>query len=297
MTTIAVVADLHTNCTVGLCPPVVQLDDGGTYHASKAQQAIYDDWGQYWQEAKRRKRGKLYAVIDGDLCDLNRHDGVGLITHNRADIVRMALTVLEPVADVSDRIFIIRGTEAHVGEHAYLEELIAREIGATPDEEAGTFTWWWLPLDTDGLLIDIAHHPETGGNMPQTEDAAVGRNSFIIRARCLEHGLRVPDIAIRAHKHQINDSGAKTKKPLVLWTPSWQLTTNYGYRLGAGGIVRPLGGWFIDCENGTYQHECMKFVMGSKKSWSESTDAPKETLLSRFASLWASKTSQTTREP
>jgi len=39
---VAVVADTHPNSTVGLCPPEVELDDGGTYHASKAQRWLWE---------------------------------------------------------------------------------------------------------------------------------------------------------------------------------------------------------------------------------------------------------------
>ena len=39
-------ADQHVNSTVGLCPPAVTLDDGGTYRASELQLL---QWS-YWKE-------------------------------------------------------------------------------------------------------------------------------------------------------------------------------------------------------------------------------------------------------
>ncbi len=298
MTTVAIVADTHVNSTVAVCPPTVQRDKAGEYHASKAQVALWDKWQEFWTIANERKRGKLYAVIVGDVCDLNSHNGVELISHNRADIIRASLQVLEPMVNVADRVFIVRGTEAHTGPGNELEELIGEMIGATPDTDSNTRTWYWLPMLVDGVRFDFAHHPETDGNRPWTEDAAMARCGAIVRTQCLEQEQPVPDIVVRAHKHKLDDYKSKTKKPLVLFTPSWQLTTSFGYRLAAAGSVRPVGGWILDCENGSYSYEVIRYsILGRKTTWTETLDSPKPTLLQRFASLWASKTSQTTREP
>ena len=39
-----VTSDLHAGSTVALCPPKVQLDDGGKYEASKAQLWLWECW-------------------------------------------------------------------------------------------------------------------------------------------------------------------------------------------------------------------------------------------------------------
>ena len=40
-TVVALVSDLHCNSTTALCPPVVNLDDRGQYHAGPIQRAIW----------------------------------------------------------------------------------------------------------------------------------------------------------------------------------------------------------------------------------------------------------------
>jgi hypothetical protein len=40
--------DLHVNSTVALCPPTVELDDGGTYHHSRTQAWIWNRWIDFW---------------------------------------------------------------------------------------------------------------------------------------------------------------------------------------------------------------------------------------------------------
>ena len=52
-----ITSDLHAGSTVAICPPRVQLDDGGEYHASKAQRWLWERWKDFWirGEAKRRQ--------------------------------------------------------------------------------------------------------------------------------------------------------------------------------------------------------------------------------------------------
>ena len=111
-----VISDLHLNSTVGLSLNNVHLDDGGTYVANKSQQWLLNNFYKFISEAKLLDGDKIY-VINGDLIDINTHSDYQLITKNKATVIRHAVDLLRLVIEPKDKLFIIRGTEAHVGEY------------------------------------------------------------------------------------------------------------------------------------------------------------------------------------
>jgi len=256
---VAVVADTHINSTVGLCPAAVALEKG-THRATKAQRVVFAAWREFWQErvyAKAKAIGaKVYVVFNGDLNDKNVHDrrGGNLVTTIDADIVKMTVQALELMLEGKpDHIFIVRGTEAHVGKNASLEEEVAKDISAEPDEVAGTHSWWWLKMEAGGVMFDVAHHPETKGLKPHTEDSGIARCAREIRAKYLDRGEKPPDVAIRAHIHKYLVSG-KRLRPQAFSCPPWQLTGSYPRRLGATAFRR-VGGLVFICQDGEYTME------------------------------------------
>lgn len=275
-TIVTFAADTHPNDRVGLCPPEITLDGVGSpgkWVASTLQQESWNAWTQFWGQQgvlKKELDAQLYAVLDGDGSDDNEHGKAGLITTNKADALKIAQAVLEPMRAVADKWFMVRGTQAHAGEFAWMEEELAATCGAEPDEEAGTASWWWLPLNVEGVSFHVGHVPPTFGSKPWTIDAALGRCSKEIRDEYLERGDLPPDVAVFAHHHVFRDSGM-VKKPYVVFLPGWQYMTAYGIlRRGWGGFVRPIGGaWFI-CENGDWQFDYHIWTPKRKREWKAS---------------------------
>lgn len=251
MTIVAAISDLHINSTVGLCAPAVNLDDGGTYRSSEAQQWIWANWLDYWSEVKRlKKRQRLIVTLNGDLVDGDHHDTPQIISRNVSDQHRMTVKALEPMLSLKPhKIFVIRGTEAHAGKSGQYEERIADDIGAERDPVCDTASWWWLPLEVDGVRFDIAHHGRMGGR-PWTRANGILATAAELTMRCAERGDRLPDVAIRSHLHQPGDS--HDNYPVrVLQTPSWQLSTAFAYRIAPGSLL-PIGGYIFDCRAGAY---------------------------------------------
>ena len=148
-TLLVVISDIHANSTVAVCPPSINLDDGGSYKASKAQLWIWDKWLKFWSKVKEESKGydKLCVVLNGDLVDGDHHDTPQIITRNMETQSRIALAVIKPMLDLNpDAIYVIRGTESHVGKSGQWEEFIANDIGAVVDEQRGTSSWWHLKL-------------------------------------------------------------------------------------------------------------------------------------------------------
>jgi len=249
---VAGVADLHTNSQYGLSIPQVALDNGAYYQASPSQKAILKAWGKFWNIVARKKEeldAECYAVVVGDAADLNTHDSHDPISRNRNVIVDHACSLLWPVRNVADHLFFVRGTEAHVGGHAELEEIIAKELGAERDTLAGANSWWFLPMEVEGVKWDWAHHTDTFSRRPWTLDAAAERQSAILRAEYLERGERVPDVAVRGHNHKWTLSNGRLP-PWTFMLPPFCLANAFSYRRGHGANHEDVGGVWWVCEDG-----------------------------------------------
>lgn len=271
---VVVTADWHVNDTTGLCPPVFKREKGAEYRPGKAQRALWRAWVDFWDFIKEKrdsysKPPTVYAICNGDLGDINRHSQVELISTYKPDILRAMVDVAQPMLDIADRVFVIRGTAAHTGGNGELDEIFADDIGAVRDEENICASWWYLRSKFDGVRFDFAHHPATSGRRPWTRQAATARQSRIVRDQYHDRGEKPPDVSIFSHIHYYDDSG-RASKPKVFFTPPWKWVGAYGYRLGAATHVEPVGGLWFMCEDGEYTWDVVQYKPSRRKIWTES---------------------------
>lgn len=252
-TVLAIVSDLHCNSTVALCPPVINLDDGGTYKASEQQRWIWRQWRLFWGMVNEARADRLIVILNGELADDNRHATTQLVTRNPADMMRLSIECLRPMLDIApDAIYVTRGTEAHSGASAWLDEAIAKDIGAVPSLP-DVSSHWQLRLKVDGVRLDVAHHPPGGGGrLPWTRANYANRLAIQAWMEAAMSKEKPPDLYIRGHVHAPGDS-YETQPTRAVILPSWQLTTSYGHRIGGG--VLPVGGAFVTCDDGQYRIE------------------------------------------
>jgi hypothetical protein len=173
---VAVVADLHINSSVALCPPVFNLDEGGTFRSSKGQRWLWEHWLSFWQEVKGLE-GRRVAILNGDIGELDiKRRSYQLISPNKAMILKMVLMTLEPMLEAVDEVIVLRGTMAHIGKSAWLEEMVGNDLTiARHDPVAGSGTHpkvtgkvrvFPLPVTGDGgqvcyMLLDQVIGDET----------------------------------------------------------------------------------------------------------------------------------------
>jgi hypothetical protein len=247
---VAAVGDLHVGSTVGLCPRRVELDDGGAYEASKSQRWLWTNWEDYWRQvaALKGEGTQVVALLNGDICDRNKHSGYQLVTLNRAVLLRMAVDTLDPVLAVADHVVIVRGTEAHVGGSAELEEELASDIKAVPDEQAGTASWWCWEATLDGYKILAQHHPGTNSTRPWTQGG--GANRLAAMVMHAYYGQRwAPDLVITNHVHHNEDSSDNHACRAVFNRP-FSLRTAFDHRSGRGYQTPEVGGLIAQIERG-----------------------------------------------
>lgn len=273
-TVIAVVSDLHCGSTVALCPPVVQFDDGGEYKASKAQSWLWQRWESYWKRVeevrKEHRHSQFYEIFNGDMVDGSHHGTTQILSGNpngQAAVVNAAMKA--PLALKPDRMFFVRGTEAHVGQSACSEERIAdglrrdkRPIVGDPDTK--TASWWHLRMEVEGVLLDVTHHGRSGQREHTRANAANLYAHDILLAH-IKDGDKPPDLCLRGHHHRFNDSYDACPVRVVT-TGAWQLATGYVKKIAADTMA-DIGGCIVVIEKGKYTVEKVDYRPSRGSVW------------------------------
>ncbi len=244
-TAVIVVSDLHVNSTVAICPPVVNLDDGGTYHASKTQRWLWSCWGDFWARVNKEADGyRKVLVINGDLGELDAKDrSAQVITVNKSTILQMVRDVLVPAE--WDVLYIVRGTRAHEGKSAWLAESIAADMDKCIPQDTGIHSWWQIRADVHGTKFDIAHHASMGTTPWTRVNSAVKLASKSLWDYAVDRGAKPPDIIVRAHNHIFAEASVNNTR--AYFTPAWCMTTEYGYRIGQENTLANVGGLVFYC--------------------------------------------------
>lgn len=250
-------SDLHTGSFTGLCPPIWQ-HEGGQHKANDGQRWLWRNWLDFWQLMANLKSDTglpMLGVLNGDACDGDHHGTSEIITRNPADMLRLAVDVLDPALAVLDKLIVIRGTPAHTGEAGWMEERLAQDINIVIPHSDTEASWWHWYGDVSGVRFDVQHHPEAGDSRAWTS----GNGANIVSAALLmEYAAtddKPPHVAIRAHRHQFVTSG-QHRRPFVVGLPPWQLATSYvKSKVAAAGKINPVGGAYWICRDGRYTWE------------------------------------------
>ena len=255
---IAVTSDQHARSTLGLCNPKgVQLDDGGTYLPSKAHAWMWDMWTEGWDmagECAAKSGSELWWVNNGDLPDGDHHNTGQIASRNpivEREIIRDILDV--PLAYDPKHIFMVRGTEAHVGKEGCAEEGVARALSDDwPVERCpttGNASWWEVDLECEGTYLNFLHHGRTGYREWTWRNACLMLAADITLTRTND-GRRVPDLAVRSHFHRHADS-YDAHKCRVIQTPCFQLKTAHVYKVAAENLSH-IGMIWIEIDDDHY---------------------------------------------
>jgi hypothetical protein len=264
---LAVVSDLHIGSTIGLCPPTITLDDGGTYRASKAQRWLWCKWQEYWKsigELKEKYKAGVWIVSNGDLVDGNHHNTYQLWSKNTADWMRAADSVLSrDVIGDYEHIFITKGTDCHTGPSGVTEEIYGERIGAEVYE--GNRASYVLPVEASGVSILFRHH----GNLGQKEwTFANGVNGQAVEEILKKaRGEHDADVVVQSHRHKFADSGLNYPSLRLIHTPAWQLRSAWGH--SKPGLLSDIGGIAIVCNNGEYEVKVFIYKPVKMKVWKE----------------------------
>lgn len=254
MKTLVIMSDAHSNSTVGLAPPSIQLDDGDVVSAGTVRRWLWYRYQEILEQVDKEKKGELYGVLNGDAVELDhKKRSTQIITTKTTEAISIANETYEPFFKMCKGVYVVRGTEAHVGSSGEAEESIAKNFdNSIPNEETGTASWWYLPLNYDGVKMDIAHHPKGGGGGKRqaTKQNLINRIAFDTQSDYAQDGQVPPHLVIRSHLHEYQDSWNAYRTRAII-TPAFSLLTSYGHRIGLN-INNDIGAIMIFCHNGEY---------------------------------------------
>lgn len=268
---IAVVSDVHAGSTVAVCPPKIEMDDGGEYVASKAQRWLWQCWLEFWATVEERAQGaSLYTVFNGDLTEGFHHGTTQILTGNPTAQARVVDACMAPVLELrAEQMFFVRGTAAHVGKSAAYEERIAlglwkdkRPVQRDPD--TGSASWWHLAMEVQGIRLSFAHHgrmgqrPWTKHNIP----ALLAHQIFMERATRERPHYH---LAVRSHFHTYVDTHEVSPTRLIQ-TPAWQLHTEYAWKAVPENLA-DIGGVIITIERGSVSVDPVLFKPEGGAVW------------------------------
>ncbi len=262
---IAVTSDLHCGSTVALCPPVIHLDDGGEYRASKAQLWLWENWREFWGRVDAQRKAlnaSLYQVYNGDMTEGDHHKTTQILSGNptaQATVVNEVMRV--PLALKPEGIIVVRGTEAHVGASACYEERIAsglRKDGykVLVDDATGNASHWHFEMDVQGVRFDFAHHGRVGAR-PWTKPNAVHALAMEIFYNAAANERPFPHLAVRSHMHQYVDTHDSHPTRLIQM-PAWQLATAFIHRIAPNALA-DVGGLIITVTEGEMTVEPVRY--------------------------------------
>ena len=255
---LAIIADTHINSTTALCPPVVQLDDGGEYRSSRLQRWLYGSFQEYVSEVKHQAQGaEVVTVLNGDIVE---HDtkkrSFQIITPNRATVTSMAVDVLEPLADISDRLYFVRGTAAHVGKSASYEETLAKDFTNTVPALNGASSHWQLRRIFGGVRFDIAHHARMSG-IYRNRANWINQKAADTEGEYWRMNMKPPQVLVRSDQHRYSTSG-DNYSVAGFTTPCFQLHTEYIYKINGENSTPDIGGliFIMEDDKWTIQRVC-----------------------------------------
>jgi hypothetical protein len=247
---IVVVSDIHAGCRLALCPPNgAALDDGGRYMPSAIQGKLHAIWREFWDTwVPTSTKGEPYAVVvNGDVIDGVHHNSTTQISHNLQDQAEIAYELLAPIVEKCEgRFYMIRGTEAHVGQSGTEEEGLAKRLDSVANEN-GQKSRYELWMKMGKGLIHFAHHIGTSGSMAY-ETTAVMKELTEMYADSARWSSKRPDCIVRSHRHRHIEVRVPTEigYGIAFVTAAWQLRTPFSYRVAGGRVSQPqIGGSII----------------------------------------------------
>jgi hypothetical protein len=210
---------------------------------------LYEIWkDHFWNGwVPKVTRGEPFAVVvNGDTTDGRHHGATTQITQNLSDQRKIAKQLLEPIVEMCNgNFFIVRGTNAHVGEAGENEETLAEELGAIQDAD-GHFARNDLWIKVGDCLVNILHHIGTTGSMSYETTALMKEYAESV-AEAGRWNLKAPNVVVRSHRHRLAEVTVPTADGygICITTPGWQMKTPLVWRIPGGRNSTPQFGGIL----------------------------------------------------
>lgn len=228
------VGDTHFGSRVAVCPPSVELEDGGTYQANGVQRWLWDRWVECARAVGEIHDDwgaeRFHVVHMGDIIDGAKHASwqrIGPNTSEQKGAARRGLDVFFGELPDMTSLRFIRGTPAHAGQAHGHEESVAKHfvnerLPVVPLDDRRACHYRAQFVTETGHRVDALHHDTVNGRRPWTRHASAARLAEVIWNTYARNGQPAPDVAMRGHTHFFKDSGLSAPLRAVV-SPGWQM--------------------------------------------------------------------------
>lgn len=223
---VVVLSDLHVGSTKALCPEGYVTVEGNSISHNPIQGWLYECWIRANNYIAEVVNGDDYVlVINGDLIEGIHHGTKEIWSPEIGDHAIACHKLLAPLAEASSRVFVVRGTEAHVNNH---EGAIGAKLGAEVNPELGIAAFDRLTLDVRGVRCVFRHHIGTSvrRGLAGTQ-LSMQLAEEQVEAAC--NGEPIPRILVCSHRHK--PGIYRDNVGMTLVTPAWQCLTRFAHKV------------------------------------------------------------------
>jgi hypothetical protein len=220
--------DTHCGSTVGLWPPGMSGTDDTPKPQNKVQSWIWDCWQDAWARFHKWRGKRPYILVcKGDLIEGVHHRSIQVMDVSKRVHAEAAWVCLEPHAERAKAVYVVVGTECHVGD---IEYSLADRLGAErhPDTGARAAHEWLIEIN--GTLCSFIHHMPTTSRK-YLEAGAMSIMLGNLQLNCARFGMRVPRVASFGHRHlpgfYTDGEGA------CIVNAPWQVRTTHAHKVAS----------------------------------------------------------------
>lgn len=231
--TVVAIGDLHAGSRVAVCPPDSPTADGGIYHPSPAQLALYRDY----KLLTTQWANPDVLICNGDMIEgqARKESGVPCWSNDLDDQLRAAATLIKMWN--AKEIYMINGTGYHVDAGGKsLENTLGKKVGAKlvgPNED--DFSSEEVFVKVGGLTFHACHHISIGTGWYKTTPLA----RELVFALLNETDFYKVDVILRSHVHYFVGVEFHRQRGYII--PCWQLRTRYMIKKSSFGMTPSIG--------------------------------------------------------
>ena len=213
------------------------------------------------------KPDRVGALLMGDMIDGDSKKRTHqVVSRNASEVNDIAIQVLEPLYSIVDWCVFLKGTPAHVGKSAELEEELASDCDIAQKNGENNYAWDEFYGTVGGVIFDAKHHGKLGYKRHTRVNALHSEAEELLGAY-VEKGEKPPQVALRAHVHKSRDT-YDNHAIRVLTNYCFMGIGGYGYRIS--NEPPDIGGLIFVCENGGYQLIKVPFKFPKRRVWRSS---------------------------
>jgi len=252
------ISDLHCGSTQAIAVDGVELEEQGTYQATKFQLGLSKVFENQLDRIFDKLGGeKFVLILNGDMID-GKHHNNPFVENLIADQINILSGVISKITDRSgsqiERTYFMQGTEAHAGIGNDTERGIAEKYGSKLRVKANGSSKTWQEMElrfSNGAVLHTTHHFNFTNIY---EGTCYEREWKEIGISYLRAGKKPPDIFYRGHIHQFGNPYILPSHPLTkigcFSTPGWQGKSQYVMKSMGRMKLLQLGMCLLEIEDG-----------------------------------------------